>query len=120
MVKIAFVSSDKPEAKKSLEILNKIYETVKPNKADIIVALGGDGTVLKSLHNFLKSRKPIYGMNRGNVGFLMNQYSEKNLYKRLSEAISYKLFPLRIKSYHNNGTVKESLAFNDISMIRNK
>ena len=52
MVKIAFVSSDKPEAKKSLEILNKIYETVKPNKADIIVALGGDGTVLKSLHNF--------------------------------------------------------------------
>ena len=71
MVKIAFVSSDKPEAKKSLEILNKIYETVKPNKADIIVALGGDGTVLKSLHNFLKSRKPIYGMNRGNVGFLM-------------------------------------------------
>ena len=119
MVKIAFVSSDKPEAKKSLEILNKIYETVKPNKADIIVALGGDGTVLKSLHNFLKSRKPIYGMNRGNVGFLMNQYSEKNLYKRLSEAISYKLFPLRIKSYHNNGTVKESLAFNDISMIRN-
>jgi len=66
-------------------------------KMQIIVALGGDGTVLKSLHNFLKKQIPIYGMNKGFVGFLMNQYSEKNLQKRLDEAIPYKLHPLKIK-----------------------
>ena len=82
------------------------------------MALGGDGTVLKSLHNFLKKQIPIYGMNKGFVGFLMNQYSEKNLQKRLDEAIPYKLYPLKIKSFDSNGKVKEGLAFNDVSMIR--
>jgi NAD+ kinase len=119
MTKIAFVSSERPEAKNSLKILKRMYTNVSPEKADIIVALGGDGTILKSLHSFLKSKKPIYGMNRGNVGFLMNQYSEKELHKRLSEAISYKLHPLKIKSFHEDGNIQNSLAFNDISMIRN-
>ena len=119
MTNIAFVSSEKPEAKNSLKVLKRIYTNVSPEKADIIVALGGDGTILKSLHSFLKSKKPIYGMNRGNVGFLMNQYSEKNLHKRLTEAISYKLHPLKIKSFHEDGSIQNSLAFNDISMIRN-
>ena len=82
------------------------------------MALGGDGTILKSLHNFLKKQIPIYGMNKGFVGFLMNQYSEKNLQKRLDEAIPYKLHPLKIKSFDSNGKVKEGLAFNDVSMIR--
>ncbi len=116
--KIGFVSSEKPEAKKSLQILKKLYKNVPPEKAEIIVALGGDGTILKSLHNFLKKKIPIYGMNKGFVGFLMNQYSEKNLEKRLNEAIPYKLHPLKIKSFDYNGKVKEGLAFNDVSMIR--
>ena len=117
--RIGFVSSDKPEAKKSLKVLKKLYKNVSPENADVIVALGGDGTVLKSLHNFLKKQIPIYGMNKGFVGFLMNQYSEKNLQKRLDEAIPYKLHPLKIKSFDSNGKVKEGLAFNDVSMIRN-
>ena len=71
--RIGFVSSDKPEAKKSLQVLKKLYKNVSPENADVIVALGGDGTVLKSLHNFLKKQIPIYGMNKGFVGFLMNQ-----------------------------------------------
>ena len=79
--RIGFVSSDKPEAKKSLQVLKKLYKNVSPENADVIVALGGDGTILKSLHNFLKKQIPIYGMNKGFVGFLMNQYSEKNLQK---------------------------------------
>ena len=58
-------------------------------------------------------------MNRGFVGFLMNQYSEKKLEKRLSEAIPYKLHPLLIKSFDKNGKIREGLAFNDVSMIRN-
>ncbi len=117
--KIGFISSNKPEAKESLKILEKLYDSVSPDKADVIVALGGDGTVLKCLHNFLKKQIPIYGMNRGFVGFLMNQYSEKNLEKRLAKAIPYKLYPLKIKSYALNGKIKEGLAFNDVSMIRN-
>ena len=74
--KIGFVSSNKPEAIKALKSLKRLYENVPPNEADVIVALGGDGTVLKSLHDFLKNKIPIYGMNRGFVGFLMNQFAE--------------------------------------------
>jgi|TARA_B100000287_G_scaffold433102_1_gene494003 NAD+ kinase len=117
--KIGFVSSNKPEAIKALKSLKRLYENVPPNEADVIVALGGDGTVLKSLHDFLKNKIPIYGMNRGFVGFLMNQFAEKNLLKRLSEAIPYKLYPLIIKSYDKKGNIQNGLAFNDVSMIRN-
>ncbi len=117
--KIGFVSSNKPEAIKALESLKRLYENVPPNEADIVVALGGDGTVLKSLHDFLKNKTPIYGMNRGFVGFLMNQFAEKDLLKRLSEAIPYKLYPLIIKSYDKKGNIQNGLAFNDVSMIRN-
>ena len=117
--KIGFVSSNKPEAIKALKSLKKLYENVPPNEADVIVALGGDGTVLKSLHDFLKNKTPIYGMNRGFVGFLMNQFAEKELLKRLSEAIPYKLYPLIIKSYDKKGNIQNGLAFNDVSMIRN-
>ena len=83
MTKIGFVSSEKPDAIKSLKMMEQTYDSVPPEKADIIVALGGDGTMLKSLHDFLHLNKPIYGMNRGHIGFLMNQFSEKNLKKRL-------------------------------------
>lgn len=119
MKKIGFVSSEKPEAEKSLTLLKKLYDNVSPKDAEIIVALGGDGTILKSLHKFLKKGVPIYGMNRGYIGFLMNQFSEKNLEKRLNQAIPYKLHPLKIKSYNSDGKISEGLAFNDVSMIRN-
>jgi len=117
--KIGFVSSDKPEAKKSLKLLKSLYKFVSPDDAEVIVALGGDGTVLQSLHKYLDKKIPIYGMNMGHIGFLMNQFSEKNLEKRLNAAISYKLYPLKIKSIDNTGKVTEALAFNDVSMIRN-
>ena len=118
MTKIGFVSSEKPDAKKSLHKMKKIYKYVKPSDADVIVALGGDGTMLQSLHNFLHLKKPIYGMNKGHIGFLMNQYSEKNLEKRIAKAISYKLSPLKIKCYNKNKLVTKGLAFNDVSLIR--
>ena len=118
MTKIGFVSSEKPDAIKSLKMMKQTYNSVPPEKADIIVALGGDGTMLKSLHDFLHLNKPIYGMNKGHIGFLMNQFSEKNLKKRLDEAIPYKLSPLKIKCFEKNKKIKESLAFNDVSLIR--
>ena len=117
--KIHFVSSDNKAAKEAKDNLVKKYKDYSAPEADVIVALGGDGTVLKSLHDFLKNKTPIYGMNRGFVGFLMNQFAEKNLLKRLSEAIPYKLYPLIIKSYDKKGNIQNGLAFNDVSMIRN-
>ena len=77
--KIAFVASTTPEAMKSIKILQRKYSSVSPSKADVIIALGGDGTILETLHRYLKKKVPIYGMNRGHIGFLMNEYSEKNL-----------------------------------------
>ncbi len=119
MIKIGFVSSNKPDAQKSLNKMKKKYKCVSPEKADVIVALGGDGTMLQSLHKFLHLNKPIYGMNRGHIGFLMNQYLETGLEKRLLEAIPYKLSPLKIKCVDKKNKVTESLAFNDVSLIRN-
>ena len=75
--------------------------------------------MLQSLHNFMHLKKPIYGMNRGHIGFLMNEFSEKGLVKRLEEAIPYKLHPLKIKCYNKENNITESLAFNDVSLIRN-
>tara|TARA_E500000331_G_scaffold332077_1_gene354973 strand:+ start:122 stop:772 length:651 start_codon:yes stop_codon:yes gene_type:complete len=117
--KIAFVASTTPEAMKSIKILQRKYSSVSPSKADVIIALGGDGTILETLHRYLKKKVPIYGMNRGHIGFLMNEYSEKNLLERLDRANPTKLFPLKIKSYLQNGRTEESLAFNDVSLIRN-
>ncbi len=119
MTKIGFVSSDKPDAQKSLNKMKQKYKCVSPENADIIVALGGDGTMLQSLHKFLHLKKPIYGMNKGHIGFLMNQYLENGLEKRLSEAIPYKLSPLKIKCFYKKNKITESLAFNDVSLIRN-
>ena len=116
--KIGFVSSRDKIAKSSLEILKKKYDHVSPKKADIVVALGGDGTVLNSLHEYMERSIPIYGMNRGHIGFLMNKYSENFLLQRLNKAIPIKLHPLKIKCYRNLKLVKESLAFNDVSLIR--
>lgn len=116
--KIAFVCSDTIEAKTSMVKLKEKYGFVSPSNADVIIALGGDGTILETLHKYLKKMVPIYGMNRGHIGFLMNEYSENNLINRLNLANPTKLFPLKIKSYLLNGKIKESLAFNDVSLIR--
>ncbi len=116
--KISFVSSDNLVAKKSLSLLRKKYNSSDPSEADVIVVLGGDGTVLNYLHKFLKRKTPIYGMNRGHIGFLMNEYSEKQLLERLNASIPTKLYPLKIKCFGQNGKIRESIAFNDVSMIR--
>ena len=116
--KIGFVASKNPDAEKSLKKLKKMYENVLPGDADVIVALGGDGTVLNSLHSFLKKKIPIYGMNKGHIGFLMNNYSEKNLIDRVMKSNSTKLYPLKIKYFDKYGLRSESLAFNDVSIIR--
>ena len=79
---IAFVATSSPEAREAYERLVKRYGNADPKNADVIVALGGDGLMLQTLHKFMNSGKPIYGMHRGTVGFLMNEFAETGLRQR--------------------------------------
>src|ERR671927_529044 len=81
--RVAFVASPTPEAQEACAALSKAYPHVDPESADVIVAPGGDGLMLQTLHRFMGTAKPIYGMNKGTVGFLMNDYREDDLFARL-------------------------------------
>ena len=91
---LSFVTSDTEEAINAARHLRARYGEVAPEKADIIIALGGDGLMLSCLHRFMGASKPIYGMNRGSVGFLMNDYAEDGLYERLHAAERSVVYPL--------------------------
>lgn len=87
-------------------------------EADIIVALGGDGTMLETLHRVLDRPVPVYGMNCGSVGFLMNPFVEAGLLERLAQAQAAVLHPLRMHAVTATGAVEEALAFNEVSLLR--
>jgi NAD+ kinase len=116
--KIAFVATDMPEAQAALKSLRAHYGDASPDKADVIVALGGDGLMLQTLHEHMDRRIPIYGMNRGSVGFLMNEYRDDNLPARLEAAEMATLHPLRMKATLVSGERKEALAINEVSLLR--
>ena len=96
--KIAFIASDVPEARAALERLAKTYGNAEAKTADAIVALGGDGLMLQTLHRHLNDRVPIYGMNRGSAGFLMNDYREDDLRARLARAEVNVIHPLAMRA----------------------
>ena len=118
--KIAFVASEVPEAQEALQSLSRRYPSVPPHEADAIVALGGDGLMLQTLHRFLNDRIPIYGMNRGSVGFLMNEYSEDRLVERLQEAEVSRVHPLSMVAYDVTGKASKALAINEVSLFRER
>ena len=91
---ISFLASSSAEAREAREALVKRYGNSLPEEADVIVALGGDGLMLQTLHRCMSDPKPIYGMNRGSVGFLMNDYSERDLRERLAAARPSIVHPL--------------------------
>lgn len=115
---IAFVASEQPPAQKALATLKARYGHVKPEKADIVVALGGDGFMLRAIHQFLDIGVPIYGMNRGSVGFLMNAYQEDDLLERLAEAEAIGLRTLHMTAETLDGETEEALAVNEVSLLR--
>lgn len=116
--KIAFHASKKPRAQKALEELSGVYGNAKPEESDIIVVLGGDGSMLYALHHYAQYNKPIYGMNCGTLGFLLNSYAIKNLPDRLAQAESFKIFPLQMLAKDKSGKVYEEIAFNEVSLLR--
>ena len=116
--KLAIVSSRSPKAQEGWKLLQKRYATVDPEDADVIVALGGDGFMLESLHGFLDRGVPIYGMNRGSIGFLMNDYDEEGLIERLEAAEATVLHPLQMIAKTGEGDTTTALAINEVSVLR--
>jgi len=115
---IAFVASDGPEAQRARRRLIKRYGEAKPEMADVIVALGGDGLMLATLQRFMNSGKPIYGMHRGTVGFLMNEYSDEGLVERLAAAQVTVIHPLLMRARDAAGRVHRHRAINEVSLFR--
>ncbi len=116
---IAFTASKSlEEAKEAEKRLKARYGHVSPEEAHVIVALGGDGFMLRSLHRFMERPAPIFGMNRGSVGFLMNAYSEDGLVERLERAEPIVLHPIKMKAWDIDGAEHEALAINEVSLLR--
>jgi NAD+ kinase len=116
--RLAFVASDRPEAEEARERLTARYGDVGQDQAQVIVALGGDGFMLETLHRHISSGPPIYGMNRGSVGFLMNDYSEDGLLERINAAERAIIHPLRMRAQTESGEIHEALAINEVSLLR--
>jgi NAD+ kinase len=106
------------EAQDALEQLSKRYGNCPPEEADVIVALGGDGLMLQTLHRYMEKRIPIYGMNRGSVGFLMNEYRDNDLKERLNAAEVTTLHPLKMEAVSVDGKETSALAINEVSLLR--
>jgi NAD+ kinase len=115
---IAFVASGAPEAQRAQQRLVRRYGDTKPDDADVVVALGGDGLMLATLQRFMNSGKPIYGMHRGTVGFLMNEYEEGDLHARLAAAEVTIIHPLMMRARDDVGRIHRHRAINEVSLFR--
>ena len=116
--RIAFVAASTPEAREAYARLEKRYGNVEPKSADVIVALGGDGLMLQTLHKFMNSGKPIYGMHRGTIGFLMNEFALESLVERLNAAAITVIHPLVMRARDAAGRMHEHRAINEVSLFR--
>jgi NAD+ kinase len=115
---IAFISSDTAEAVAAALHLAALYGQARPEEAEVIVALGGDGFMLQSLHRFMNSGKRIFGMNRGSVGFLMNEYRDNGLAERIAVAIPETIRPLEMIAQTKGGKAYKAIAINEVSLLR--
>ena len=117
-MKFHFIASENPEAKEALKVLIKRYNQTKLELSDVIIAIGGDGMLLKALRNSIEKNKPVFGLNRGNVGFLMNELSFDNLENRIQTARKVKMHPLFMSAHKINGNIFTELAVNEVSILR--
>jgi len=115
---IHFVSSQVKPAGAAVALMQKRYGQYDVDDAEVIVALGGDGFMLRTLHRFIQTDLPVFGMKIGNIGFLMNRYCEDDLVQRLAAAQPVSLNPLRMEVETESGTVTSALAINEISLLR--
>ena len=116
--KIAFTASRSDVAQRALSSLSRRYGNAAEDEADVIVALGGDGHMLRTLHTTQKLRAPVYGMNCGTIGFLMNEYREDDLLERLDAAEQEEINPLSMQATRADGSIETHLAINEVSLLR--
>jgi NAD+ kinase len=116
--KLSFIASTAPDAQSGLEELARLYGNVAPEEADVIVALGGDGYMLQTLHETINTGKRVYGMNRGSVGFLMNDYRADKLHERIAAALENEFHPLRMTTTNADGSTTVALAINEVYLFR--
>ncbi|WP_174301756.1 NAD kinase [Caulobacter sp. S45] len=117
-MRLAFAASDRPEAQEARERLIARYGCHPAAEADVVVALGGDGFMLEVLHAHLRSTCSIYGMNRGSVGFLMNDYAEEGLLERIATSEKAITHPLSMEAVDATGAVHQAVAINEVSLLR--
>lgn len=117
-LRIAFSASQRPEAQEALVRMTKRYGQVAERDADVVVALGGDGAMLDAMRRRFEDKKPVYGMHRGTVGFLMNEYDEVDLSARLDQAERVSLNPLRMTATDIHDQTHRELAINEVSLLR--
>lgn len=117
-MKFAFEASDADGAQEALAELQSIYPSVQPEEADVIVVLGGDGSMLRALHTYLNSGKMLYGLNRGTIGFLMNEFSAEKLEERIEKAVSTFINPLVMEVTLTGGKTERAYALNEVSLLR--
>ncbi len=118
--KIAFLASDSAAARRAASRLAKAYGNAPVESADAVVALGGDGHMLQTMHRMISTGIPVYGMNRGTVGFLMNDFSEKDLRERLRDAELTSVHPLKMVATTADGKQQTAIAFNEVSLLRQR
>jgi len=118
MPKIAFLASSTPEAQTSKRTLETLFPSVSQTEADILIALGGDGFMLETIHNNINKHKPIYGIHCGTVGFLMNELNPDSLMERIEKAKPTILHPLEMSVHTTDGRIVNALAFNEVSLLR--
>ncbi|AAV96180.1 NAD kinase [Ruegeria pomeroyi] len=116
--RIAFLASDAPVAQTARAALVGRYGNAAPRDAEVIVALGGDGYMLRTLHSTQHLDVPVYGMNRGTIGFLMNEYAETSLLERLAAAEEEIINPLSMTAMDQAGQIHRALAINEVSLLR--
>ena len=116
--RLAFTASDRPEAQEARSRLRAHYGALDEQEADVVVALGGDGFMLEVLHRHMGAGVPIYGMNRGSVGFLMNDYAEDDLPTRIAAAERAAIHPLVMNAVDMHGAHSRALAINEVSLLR--
>lgn len=117
-LRLCFTASDRPQAQLARDRLILRYGEHPASECDVVVALGGDGLMLETLHRHIGDDKPIFGMNRGSVGFLMNDYAEEGLVERILAAQRATIHPLRMKAITSVGDYHEALAINEVSLLR--
>jgi NAD+ kinase len=117
-MKFAFEASDADGAREALVELENNYTSVTPEEADVIIVLGGDGSMLRALHTYMNSGKMLYGLNRGTIGFLMNEFSAENLEDRVAKAVATFINPLVMEVKLPGGAVERAYALNEVSLLR--